>query len=137
MTIAMTSAPDSEIFSSAQRPRSRWGLTALVLGLLALVGGVACAGYVGVTLVPAELEAGGMFGDTAPGYQRGVIAAGLSLLLWAGIGIVALATGSLALVRRERRGRGMAVGGMIAALVAPVLWLAGFAVPVVMAASAL
>lgn len=133
MANAKTSAPDSQILSSAQRrPPSRWGLAALVLGLLALVGGALCTGYVGVTIVPEQLEVGGMLLDTRPDYRSSLRALMPVILLLSVCLLGAIAAGIVALVHRERPG--MPVGGIAAAVLAPALWFTAFAVPATIAA---
>ena len=118
----------------AVRPAARWGRASLILGLLALIGGVAAAALVGFTIAPQQAQSGTYLSDTPESYQTLVTVAFASFILWGLAALSALLTGVVALVRRERPGR--AIAGLLIGFFAPALWFAAFAIPaMVMAAS--
>ena len=123
--------------SAPARPSGRWpaGRLARVLGLVAAIGGVLTVGYVGVTIVPVQLQAGRLLTDTPAAYQGTVYGAAVSLLVWATAAVTAVVAGLVGLVRRERTGS--ALTGLIAGLSAPVLWFAAFLIPVLVTSGAL
>lgn len=130
---------DDIVLSSGRRPArssGRWpaGRLALVLGLIAAIGGVLTAGYVGVTIVPVQLEAGRLLTDTPAAYQGTVYGALASLLVWSAAALAAVVAGLVGLVRRELMGS--ALTGVIAGLSAPVLWFSAFLIPVLVMSGA-
>ena len=135
-TAMMTSgSPADDILLSSVRPARRpaWGSASRLLGALSLVVGLIAAGYVGLTIVPAELEAGRLLTDTSAGYQGSVLLALGVLALTGLVGAAALVTGVVSLVRREPKAP--AVTGILVSVLAPVLWFAAFFLPVVIMAS--
>lgn len=128
------SAADDILLSSHRPARQRsWGRSSLWLGLLSLIAGVIAAASVGLTIVPAELEAGRYLTDTSIGYQAGVLIALVVLLLAGLAGMAALVTGIVSLVRGERKAP--AIVGTVTAALAPALWFAAFFIPVLVMAS--
>jgi vacuolar-type H+-ATPase subunit I/STV1 len=135
-TTMMTSGSAADdILLSSDRPSSRtsWGRPSRLLGLLSLIAGMIAAACVGLTIVPAELEAGRYLTDTSTGYQAGVLIALGVLLLSSLTGLAALVTGIVSLVRRERKAP--SIVGIASAALAPVLWFAAFVIPVLIMAS--
>jgi|SRR5690625_5240493 len=137
---AFPAETDDIILSSERMPgRSpgRWaaGRLARVLGLIAAIGGVLTVGYVGVTIVPVQLQAGRLLTDAPVGYQGTVYGAAASLLVWGAAAVTAVVLGLVGLVRRERTGP--ALTGVIVGLSAPVLWFAAFLLPVLVMSGAL
>lgn len=126
-------APSSDRRTVAPRNGTRWGRISLILGLLALIGGMGVAALVGFTIAPQEVEAGRYLGDTPEGYQTLVTAAFASFILWGLTALAAMVTGVVALVRREQPGR--AIAGLLIAFVAPALWFGAFAIPALIIAS--
>lgn len=128
-------APDSDdiLLSSWHRPaRSRGarpaGHVARILGLVAALGGALTTGYVGLTIVPTQLEAGRLLTDTPAAYQGTVYGAVASLLVWAACALAAMIAGTVGLARREPLGPDLT--GVLTGLAAPVLWFAAFVIPV-------
>lgn len=139
-TFSAAPVTDDIVLSSGQLPArssGRWpaGRIAKVLGLIAAIGGVLTVGYVGVTIVPVQLEAGRLLTETPVVYQGTVYGAAASVLVWAAAALAAVIAGLVGLVRRERTGS--ALTGVIAGLSAPVLWFAAFLIPVLVMAGAL
>ena len=135
-TAKMTYGPaaDEILLSSGRPARPRtWGRLSRPLGLLSLIAGLVAAASVGLTIVPAELEAGRYLTDTHAGYQVSVLLALTVLLLTSLVGVAALVTGIVSLVRRERKSP--AIIGIASAALAPVLWFAAFFIPVLIMAS--
>ena len=126
-------APSTDRRTVAPRNGTRWGRISLILGLLALIGGMGVAALVGFTIAPQEAEAGRYLGDTPEGYQTLVTAAFASFILWGLTALAAIVTGVVALVRREQPGR--AIAGLMIAFVAPALWFGAFAIPALIIAS--
>ncbi|MCT1775775.1 hypothetical protein [Brachybacterium sp. p3-SID957] len=126
-------APSTDRRTVAPRNGTRWGRISLILGLVALIGGMGVAALVGFTIAPQEAEAGRYLGDTPEGYQTLVTAAFASFILWGLTALAAMVTGVVALVRRERPGR--AIAGLLIAFVAPALWFGAFAISALIIAS--
>ena len=88
-TAKMTYGPaaDEILLSSGRPARPRtWGRLSRPLGLLSLIAGLVAAASVGLTIVPAELEAGRYLTDTPAGYQVSVLLALTVLLLTSLVG---------------------------------------------------
>lgn len=107
-------APTSSAPADRRARASSWGLA---LALTALLGAVASMAFVGVTVVPMETASGYYLTDTPVGYQRAVLAAFASLLVWTVLGLLAIVLGIIGLV--GRRGSTRAVWAIVLAIIAP------------------
>ena len=105
----VTSAP------AATQPRARsWSLP---LGITALLGATLVSLVIGAAIVPMEAAHGRLFTDTPAGYQLLVYALGATMILWTVLGLAALITGVLSLMRHGANGR--AIGGIALAVLSP------------------
>lgn len=89
----------------------------LLLGVVALLGATIAALIIGITIVPMEAAHGRLFTDTPDSYQLLVYALGATMVLWASLGVAALVTGIVSIVRRGANSR--AVWGIVLAVVSP------------------
>ncbi|MCS6711366.1 hypothetical protein JSY14_04780 [Brachybacterium sp. EF45031] len=105
--------------STAPPPTDRWGRRALTAVIIALLGGLLCAGIIGATAGPMEAAHGRLLTDTPTWYQTLVWALGALTLLWSGLGLFGIGAAIAALVRGERPGR--PVTAIVLAILAPVI----------------
>lgn len=114
----------------AQRSRSDGWSPAL--GVVALLGATIAALIIGITIVPMEAAHGRLFTDTPGTYQILVYALGATMVLWAALGVAALVTGIVSIVRRGANSR--AVWGIILAVVSPFVAVTALIASMVIAA---
>ena len=102
--------------SASSTRASSWSLA---LSLVALLGAVAAMAGVGLTVIPLETASGYYLTDTPVAYQRAVLAAFGSLLLWTVLGLAAIVLGIVGMTRGAGQVRAIVAIGL--AVIAPVL----------------